>query len=108
MGQKDKSLASITARAIDILYCSLTVENFNKIWSCKNAKNIWHTPEVIHEDIIQVKECKINSRVHKYKLFRMYDNEIIFDMLTRFTKIGSGLKQRQEYSKCRISSTILW
>lgn len=31
MGQKDKSLASITARAIDILYCSLTVENFNKI-----------------------------------------------------------------------------
>lgn len=32
-----------------ILYCALDVDEFNKISSCKNANEIWHTLVVTDE-----------------------------------------------------------
>lgn len=39
----------LNARAVDILYYSLNDEEFNRIYTCKNAKEILHTLAVACE-----------------------------------------------------------
>ncbi|KAL5578208.1 hypothetical protein UlMin_019907 [Ulmus minor] len=67
------------------------MEEFNRIRTCKMAKDIWHTLEVIHEGTNQVKESKISMLVHKYELFQMKHDESITQMYTRFTDIINDL-----------------
>ncbi|KAL5556311.1 hypothetical protein UlMin_038547 [Ulmus minor] len=67
------------------------MEEFNRIRTCKTAKDIWHTLEVVHEGTNQVKESKISMLVHKYELFQMKHDESITQMYTRFTDIINDL-----------------
>ena len=66
------------AKAVHILYCALDVNKFNRISDCETAKKIWDKQKVTHEGTSQVKESKISILVHKYELFKMKINKIIF------------------------------
>ena len=89
--EDDERKLSINARAMNILYCALDRNEFNRITSCKSAQAIWHTLEVIHEGTNQVKETKINHLIRSYEMFEMKDDESITSMYTRFTDIVNGL-----------------
>ena len=80
------------AKTIHTLYCVFYVNEFNRIFDCETAKEIWDKLEVTHEGTSQVKESKISMLVHKYELFRMEGNETISKMFTRFTDINNDLK----------------
>jgi hypothetical protein len=60
----DKKLFFMDVIVINTLYCALSRSKFNRISSCKDAKDIWHTLEVTHEGINQVEESKIDMLVH--------------------------------------------
>ena len=77
---------------MNVLYCALDKNEFNRVSTCNSAKEIWDRLEVTHEGTNQVKESKINILVHKYELFKMDSNETITCMFTRFTDIVNGLK----------------
>ena len=62
----DKKLAQLNAKAMNVLYCALDANEFNRISTCASAKEIWDRLEVTHEGTNQVKESKINMLVHKY------------------------------------------
>ena len=64
-------MAQLNAKAINVLYYTLDVNEFNRICTCTSAKEIWDRLEVTHEGIDQVKESKISILVHKYELFKM-------------------------------------
>ena len=66
----DKMIAQLNAKAINVLYCSLNVYEFNRISTYKLAKEIWIKLEVTHKITGQVKESKINLLVHKYKILK--------------------------------------
>ena len=87
----DKKKISLDARAMNILYCALDRGEFNRISSCSNARDIWHTLEITHEGTSQVKESKINMLVHNYELFKMTQEKSITVMYTRFTTIINAL-----------------
>ena len=70
-------MAQLNAKAMNVLYCALDANEFNRISTCMSAKKIWDRLEVAHEGTSQVKESKINILVHKYKLFKMELNESI-------------------------------
>ena len=72
---------------MNVLYCALRVNEFNRISTCSSVKEIWDRLEVTNEGTTQVKESKINMLVHKYELFKIEPNESILGMLTRFTDI---------------------
>ena len=93
----DKRMAQLNAKAMNVLYCALSVNEFNRISSRATAKEIWDRLEVTHEGTNQVKETKINMLVHKYELFMMESNETITDMFTRFTDIINNLKNLENY-----------
>lgn len=104
----DKRLLSMDAKAMNTLYCALNRSEFNRISSCKNARDIWHTLEVTHEGTNQVKESKIDMLVHQYELFKMLQNESITSMFTRMTSITNNLHALgRTYTNTEIVSKIL-
>lgn len=62
--QTDLEKISKNFRAINLLYCVLDANKFNRISSCESAKQIWDTLVVTYEGIGKVKETKINIFVH--------------------------------------------
>ena len=58
-------------KAINILYCALDVNEFNRLSTYNSSKEIWDRLEITHERTNQVKESKISILVHKYELFKM-------------------------------------
>nr|CAN63624.1 hypothetical protein VITISV_012388 [Vitis vinifera] len=82
----------LNAKVVYTLQCSMDRNEYNRICQCKSAKEIWRLLEITHEETNQVKESKINLLVHSYELFFMKDNEIIVEMITRFTDIVNGLE----------------
>ena len=88
----DRRMAQLNTKAINVLCCALSVNEFNRVSSCSLAKEIWDRLEVTHEETNQVKEIKINILVHKYELFKIKPTESIIGLNTRFTDIVNNLK----------------
>ena len=65
----DERMAQLNAKAMNLLYCALSVSEFNQIFTCSPAKEIWDILEVTHEETNKVKESKINMLVYKYEMF---------------------------------------
>jgi uncharacterized protein YjgD (DUF1641 family) len=86
-----KKLLSMNTKALNTLYSALSKSNFNRITSCKNARDIWHALEITHEKTNQVKKSKIEMLVHQYELFKMRLNEFITGMFTRMTTMTNSL-----------------
>jgi hypothetical protein len=42
----DENLFSMDAKAMNILYCVLSISKVNRIRSCKNTRDIWHALEI--------------------------------------------------------------
>ena len=77
---------------MNILYCALDPNKFNRIFTYESVKKIWNRLEVTHEGTNQVKESKINIFVHNYELFKIKSDESITEMFNRFIDIVNGLK----------------
>ena len=90
--ENDRRVAQLNAKAINALYCALSVREFNIISSYTSAKEIWDRLEVIHKGTNQAKETKINMLVHKYELFKIKSIQTITSMYTRFTDTVNNLK----------------
>ena len=67
----DERMAQLNAKAMNLLYCALSVSKFNRISTCTFAKEIWDRLEVTHEETNQVKKSKISILVQKYEMFQM-------------------------------------
>ena len=90
--EDEKKKASLDAKGLNILFCAVNQEQFNRISNCNTSHEAWHTLEVTHEGTNQVKETKINMLIHKYELFKMKPHESIGDMFTRFNEITNSLQ----------------
>ncbi|KAL5576060.1 hypothetical protein UlMin_017759 [Ulmus minor] len=103
----DKKQISINAKAMNILFCALSMEEFNRIRSCKTAKDIWNTLEVTHEGTNQVKESKISMLVHKYELFKMKHDESIKQILPKQWEAKvTAIQEAKDLSKLPLDELI--
>jgi len=73
------------------LFWALNDNDISTVINCKSAYEIWNNHVVTHEGTSQVKRVKIDLLRSQYENFNMNDNEIIDDMIIRFTKITNGL-----------------
>lgn len=88
----NKKMAQLNVKAMNVLYCSLDANEFNRILTCNSTKEIWDGVEVTHEGTNQVKMSKIYMLMHKYELFKIESDESIIEICTRFIDIINGLK----------------
>ena len=93
---------------MNALFCALTKEEFNRVSTATSTNQIWHTLQVTHEGTNKVKESKISILVHRFKLFKMKENETISEMVTRFTDITNSLASLgKEYTQVEKVRKIL-
>jgi len=70
---------------------ALNDDDIARVIHCKSAYEIWIHLVVTHEGTSQVKIAKIDLLRFQYENFTMHKNDIIDDMVTRFTKIINSL-----------------
>jgi len=97
IGDKD-TWSDITTKKFDAnakahyaLLQTLNYDDIARVIHCKSGYEIWIYLVVTHEGMSQVKRAKIDFLLCQYENFIMHENDIIDDMLTRFTKITNGL-----------------
>jgi len=88
---EQKTVAQNNSKAMNILFCSLDRNEFNRVSVCKTANEIWKTLQVTHEGTSKVKQTKISFLTNQFQLFKMIPNESISDMYSRFQDIVHSL-----------------
>nr|GEU93786.1 zf-CCHC domain-containing protein/DUF4219 domain-containing protein/UBN2 domain-containing protein [Tanacetum cinerariifolium] len=71
------------------LYNSLPRKEYERVFMCKTAKEVWHTLIITHQGISQVKNCKINLLTHEYDKFSISNAETIDNGFTSDSQDGS-------------------
>lgn len=93
---------------MNILFCSLDKNKFNRVSICKSAFEIWKTLKPTHEATNKVKKTKISMLKNQLQLFRTNANESISDMYSCLQDNTHPLMQLSEsISKFDIVSKIL-
>lgn len=64
----------------------LSVTEYNTIYACRTAKEVWDKLMIMHEGTTQVKKSKISLLMHQYEFFN------VSQMHERFLVITNVLK----------------
>ncbi|GJT72312.1 hypothetical protein Tco_1031598 [Tanacetum coccineum] len=74
-GQKKKLGKNNEAKMT--LYNALSRKEYERVFMCKTAKEVWHTLIITHQGISQVKNCKIDLLTQEYEKFSISNEETI-------------------------------
>ena len=79
-----------------MLYNALPKKEYERIFMCKTAKDIWQSLIVTHQGNSQVKDNKIDLLIQQYEQFVIPENETIDIAFARFNTIITSLKALDE------------
>ncbi|GJT11888.1 hypothetical protein Tco_0858930 [Tanacetum coccineum] len=82
-----------------VIYNALPRKEYERIFMCNTAKEIWKTLLITHQGNSQVKDNKIDLLVQQYEQFVISENESIDSAFARFNTIITSLKALDEESK---------
>ncbi|GJY25370.1 hypothetical protein Tco_0400096 [Tanacetum coccineum] len=90
--ESHKKMISKNDEAKMVLYNVLPKKEYERIFMCDTAKDIWNSLIITHQDNKQVKNKKIDLFVQKYEEFTIFDDETIDCAFARFNTIITSLK----------------
>ncbi|GKC28362.1 retrovirus-related pol polyprotein from transposon TNT 1-94, partial [Tanacetum coccineum] len=79
-----------------VIYNALPRKEYERIFMCNTAKEIWKTLLITHQGNNQVKDNKIDLLVQQYKQFIISEDETIDSAFARFNTIITSLKALDE------------
>ncbi|GJV60005.1 zf-CCHC domain-containing protein [Tanacetum coccineum] len=79
-----------------VIYNALPRKEYERIFMCKTAKEIWDTLLITHQGNSQVKDNKIDLLVQQYEQFTISEEESIDNGFARFNTIITSLKALDE------------
>ncbi|GJT11756.1 hypothetical protein Tco_0858798 [Tanacetum coccineum] len=79
-----------------VIYNALPRKEYERIFMCKTAKEIWDTLLITHQGNSQVKDNKIDLLVQQYEQFTIPKEESIDNGFARFNTIITSLKALDE------------
>ncbi|GKD24886.1 zf-CCHC domain-containing protein [Tanacetum coccineum] len=79
-----------------VIYNALPRKEYERIFMCNTAKEIWKTLLITHQGNSQVKDNKIDLLVQKYEQFVIAEDESIDSAFARFNTIITNLKALDE------------
>ncbi|GJR36587.1 zf-CCHC domain-containing protein [Tanacetum coccineum] len=82
-----------------VIYNALPRKEYERIFMCNTAKDIWKTLLITHQGNNQVKDNKIDLLVQQYEQFVISEDESIDSAFARFNTIITSLKALDEESK---------
>ncbi|GJV91800.1 retrovirus-related pol polyprotein from transposon TNT 1-94 [Tanacetum coccineum] len=84
-----------------VIYNALPRKEYERIFMCNTAKEIWKTLLITHQGNSQVKDNKINLLVQQYEQFVISEDESIDSAFARFNTIITSLKALDEEQRSR-------
>ncbi|GJV09260.1 zf-CCHC domain-containing protein [Tanacetum coccineum] len=79
-----------------VIYNALPRKEYERIFMCNTAKEIWKTLLITHQGNSQVKDNKIDLLVQQYEQFVISEDESIDSAFARFNTIITNLKALDE------------
>ncbi|GJU71939.1 hypothetical protein Tco_1263344, partial [Tanacetum coccineum] len=79
-----------------VIYNALPKKEYERIFMCNTAKEIWKTLLITHQGNSQVKDNKIDLLVQQYEQFFIFEDESIDNAFARFNTIITSLKALDE------------
>ncbi|GJV07271.1 putative ribonuclease H-like domain-containing protein [Tanacetum coccineum] len=79
-----------------VIYNALPRKEYERIFMCNTAKDIWKTLLITHQGNNQVKDNKIDLLVQQYEQFVIFEDESIDSAFARFNTIITSLKALDE------------
>ncbi|GJR40393.1 retrovirus-related pol polyprotein from transposon TNT 1-94 [Tanacetum coccineum] len=79
-----------------VIYNALPRKEYERIFMCSTAKQIWKTLLITHQGNNQVKDNKIDLLVQQYEQFVISDDEYIDSAFARFNTIITSLEALDE------------
>ncbi|GJY57995.1 zf-CCHC domain-containing protein [Tanacetum coccineum] len=79
-----------------VIYNAFPRKEYERIFMCNTAKEIWKTLLITHQDNSQVKDNNINFLVQQYEQFVISEDESIDSVFARFNTIITSLKALEE------------
>ncbi|GJY74804.1 hypothetical protein Tco_0479235 [Tanacetum coccineum] len=79
-----------------VIYNALPRKEYERIFMCNTAKEIWKTLLITHQGNSQVKDNKIDLLVQQYEQFVISEDESIDSAFARFNTIITSLKALDE------------
>ncbi|GJY48133.1 hypothetical protein Tco_0438089 [Tanacetum coccineum] len=79
-----------------VIYNALPRKEYERIFMCNTAKDIWKTLLITHKGNNQVKDNKIDLLVQQYEQFVISEDEFIDSAFARFNTIITSLKALDE------------
>ncbi|GJZ36969.1 hypothetical protein Tco_0583160 [Tanacetum coccineum] len=96
LDENQKKMLSKNNEAKMVLYNALPKKEYERIFMCDTAQNIWDSLITTHQGNKQVKDNKIDLFVQKYEEFTITDDETIDCAFSRFNTIITSLKALDE------------
>ena len=98
--ETDERMAQLNAKAMNLLYCALDAQEFNRISFCISAKEIWDKLKGFHEGDVKVKEAKLQVYRSEYEALRMSSTENfqsymnkVFNVVNSIRSLGEDLPE---------------
>nr|GFA58503.1 zf-CCHC domain-containing protein/UBN2 domain-containing protein [Tanacetum cinerariifolium] len=79
-----------------VIYNALLRKEYERIFMCNTAKEIWKTLLITHQGNSQVKDNKIDLLVQQYEQFVIFEDESIDSVFARFNTIITSFKALDE------------
>jgi len=93
---EQKKLIAKNNEAKMMLYNALPKKEYERVFMCKTAKDIWQSLIITHQGNSQVKDNKIDLLVQQYEQFVISEDETIDSAFARFNTIITSLKALDE------------
>ena len=84
-------MISKNAKAKNYLIYGLDRNTYNNVDQAFSVHEMWGMLEVTHQCTSSMKKTKINILVQRYEMFKMYSNETIAQIFSKFNTITNDL-----------------
>ncbi|XP_052116645.1 uncharacterized protein LOC127746695 [Arachis duranensis] len=89
--EEDKKKVELNAKAVNLLNCVISFEEYRRVSRCTTAKRIRDKLQITHVGTTLVKKTRIDMLNKVYEMFSMKEAELIDEMFERFNIIIIGL-----------------
>ncbi|XP_066351156.1 uncharacterized protein [Miscanthus floridulus] len=91
-GSKQKDRHNANSRARSVLFSSLSLPEFERVFDWATAREIWVRLQRYHEGTVQVKTRLFKTYKREYENFSQLDGESIDSMFSRFQTIVNKMR----------------
>ncbi|XP_015939797.1 uncharacterized protein LOC107465328 [Arachis duranensis] len=85
--EDDRKKVELNAKAVNLLNCAISFEEYRRVLRCTTAKEIWDKLQIFHEGTTIVKKTRTYMLNREYEIFAMMEGESIDELFERFNII---------------------